>query len=489
VIEGATRLIRVAEVSKMLARSVPELPIAPSLSRKVTITETCDLAAIEVSGEAAPDRRFALLVLFGPEAHAHLLDGCTTVVVGREPPCEIVVRDSSVSRQHARFSLKNGDISVEDLDSRNGTRWRGQRVRQQKLEPGDEVQVGTARILVVATRTGDEQGADGAPVQEVGRYVIDGPLVKRLYEQVERVAKANVPVLVLGETGSGKEHVAISLHAQSSCSSGPFVVANCGAIPPSLLEATLFGHERGAFTGAVARSVGLLERASGGTLFLDEVGELTMTAQAALLRAVETQRICRVGSPVEVPIDVRFVAATHCDLDAMVQDGAFRKDLYFRLNGVKLLVPPLRERMDEIEALVHVFIERARHEWGARARTISADALDVLSGYGWPGNVRQLRHAIERAALLCAGESIEPSHLPEYVFARPVQPKEAPSLVESFTDLSLRTQVEKFEAALLEEALKRTGGSRKAAARLLRIPLRTLFRKLRVATESDECQS
>jgi len=470
----------------MLARSAPDVPIAPSLSRKITITETCDIAAIDVSGEPAADRRFALLVLFGTEAHAHLLDGCNTVVVGREPPCEIVVRDSSVSRQHARFSLTDGAMSVEDLDSRNGTRWRGQRIRQQRLEPGDEVQVGTARILVVATRTGDEQNADDAPAKENDRYVIEGPLIRRLYEDVARISRASVPVIVLGETGSGKEHVATSLHAQSNRASGPLVVANCGAIPPSLLEATLFGHERGAFTGAVTRSVGMLERASGGTLFLDEVGELTMTAQAALLRAVETQRICRVGSSTELSIDVRFVAATHCDLEAMVQDGAFRKDLYFRLNGVRLRVPPLRERLDEMDALVGVFIERARREWGVRARSISGEALGVLRAYAWPGNVRQLRYAIERAALLCGGESIEAVHLPEYVFARPLPREEALSPFESFTDLSLRAQLEKFEAALLEEALKRTGGNRKAAAKLLRIPVRTLFRKLRVAAEPGE---
>jgi len=348
------------------------------------------------------------------------------------------------------------------------------------------VQVGTARILLVATRTAGESDAEGARAQEAGRYVIDSPLMKRLYAELAQVSRANVPVIVLGETGSGKEHVATSLHARSRRSSGAFVVANCGAIPPSLLEATLFGHERGAFTGAVARSVGLLERASGGTLFLDEVGELTMTAQAALLRAVETQRICRVGSSSELPIDVRFVAATHCDLEAMVQEGAFRKDLYFRLDGVRLVVPPLRERAEEIEALVHVFIERARQEWGVRARGISADALDAIRGHDWPGNVRQLRHAIERAALLCGDEHIATSHLPEYILARPPRRKEAASLVESFTDLSFRAQVEKFERALLDEAVKRTGGNRKAAAKLLRIPLRTLFRKLRVAAESGE---
>jgi DNA-binding NtrC family response regulator len=324
--------------------------------------------------------------------------------------------------------------------------------------------------------------------QEVDGYVIASALMRRLYEELARVSRTDVPVIVVGETGSGKEHVATTLHAQSRRSSGPFVVANCAAIPPSLLEATLFGHERGAFTSAVARSVGMLERASGGTLFLDEIGELTLTAQAALLRAVETQRICRVGSSSEVPIDVRFVTATHRDLETMVQDGSFRKDLYFRLNGVTLVVPPLRERVDEIEALVRVFTEKAQRDWGARARNVSTGALDALRRYGWPGNVRQLRHAVEQAALLCQGESIAIGDLPEYVLARPPQRSQTPLLDESFTDLTFRERVEKFEIALLDEALKRAGGNRNAAAKLLGMPLRTLFRKLREAAESGGLQ-
>jgi DNA-binding NtrC family response regulator len=223
-------------------------------------------------------------------------------------------------------------------------------------------------------------------------------------------------------------------------------------------------------------------------LFLDEIGELTSTAQAALLRAVESQRISRVGSSSETPVDARFVAATHCDLEAMVEDGTFRQDLYFRLNGVKLVVPPLRERTDEIDLLVQKFVETARQEWGLRTQGVTPDAMEVLRSYAWPGNVRQLRHAIERAALLCSGEAIKTGDLPDYVFARAPSPKETPELVTGLSDLSLRDQVGKFERALIDEALRRTGGNRRAAARLLRIPVRTLFRKVRVASGAQESE-
>jgi len=450
----------------------------------VSLTETCDLLPAEVPRATASTRRYALLVFFGEETHVCLLDEGMNVVVGRESPCEIVVKDASISRQHARFSLRDGRVTVEDLDSRNGTVRNGERLRREDLEPGDEVRVGTARLVLVATRP-DERDRSGGDDSD-GDQVIASSVMKSLYEDVARVSRTNVPVLILGESGSGKEHVANALHRLGPRRDGPFVVVNCAAIPPSLLETTLFGHERGAFTGAVGRAVGMFERANGGTLFLDEIGELTSTAQAALLRAVESQKISRVGSSAETPVVARCVAATHCDLEAMVQDGTFRQDLFFRLNGVKLSVPPLRERTDEIALLVRKFVDKARREWGLRTRDVADDAMNALRAYAWPGNVRQLRHAVERAALLGKGEIVRAGDLPEYVFARASDKREAPEIVGGFSDLSLREQVSKFERALIDEALRRTGGNRRAAARLLRIPVRTLFRKVRIGSADGE---
>jgi transcriptional regulator with PAS, ATPase and Fis domain len=416
-----------------------------------------------------------------------LLEEEATVVVGRDAPCEIVVRDSSISRQHARFTMRNGEVWVEDLDSRNGTLRAGRRLQRERLEPGDEVVAGTARLVLVGTRPEHEQEQQQkSGTDAIDDHVIHNAQMKTLYEDVARISRTDVPVLILGESGSGKEHVATAVHRHGARKDGPFVIFNCAAIAPSLLEATLFGHERGAFTGAVGKSMGMFERANGGTLFLDEIGELTSSAQAALLRAVESKTICRIGASMDLPIDVRLVAATHCDLEAMVQDGTFRQDLYFRLNGIKVVVPPLRNRADEIDLLVRKFLERARREWDIRAREVHTDAMDALRVYAWPGNVRQLRHAIERAALLSKGNVIRIQDLPEYVLARDVGRKLTPDLVTDLSDLALREQLVKFERALIEEALRRTGGNRRAAARLLRIPVRTLFRKVRTAIEPND---
>jgi DNA-binding NtrC family response regulator len=294
-----------------------------------------------------------------------------------------------------------------------------------------------------------------------------------------RAAAANVPVLVLGETGVGKEHVAHALHRESPRRDRPFVVVNCAAIPASLLESTLFGHERGAFTGAAARAMGVFERASGGVLFLDEIGDLGSGAQIALLRAIETRRISRVGASLEIPVDVRIVTATHCDLEAMIEDGTFRQDLYYRLNGVALEVPPLRERQDEIAPLVQQFLLQATRDWGVRLREVTPDAMDHLRRCNWPGNVRQLRHAVERAALLATHETIGVADLPDYVVADAKPLAGAIATGPPILDLALRQHLRRYERALIEEALRRAGGNRQAAAALLRIPLRTLFRKVR----------
>src|ERR1041385_1563892 len=232
----------------------PGLPLA---ERRISLTETCDLVAPEAPRDSVADRRFALLVFSGSEARVCLLDEGMTVVLGREPPCEIVVKDSSISRQHARFSLRDGHVWAEDLDSRNGTTRGGQRIRRERLEPGDEVHAGTARLVLAATGA-PVATAPNAPLgSEDVEYVIHNAAMKRLYEDVTRVSRTNVPVLILGESGAGKEPVAGAVPRQGARRNGPFIVVNCAAIPPALLETTLFGHERGAFTGATGKSVGL----------------------------------------------------------------------------------------------------------------------------------------------------------------------------------------------------------------------------------------
>jgi transcriptional regulator with PAS, ATPase and Fis domain len=289
-------------------------------------------------------------------------------------------------------------------------------------------------------------------------------------------------VLILGETGTGKEHLATTVHAESPRRGAPFKAINCGAIPEGLTESILFGHERGAFTGADRRSKGVFDEASGGVVFLDEIGELSTPAQKVLLRVLETKKMTRVGGTTEVDADARIVAATHCDLARMVDDGTFRADLLYRLNTIVIELPPLRERLDELDPLIDLFLQDVRKEWGIEVSGIDPDAMNLLKSYPWPGNIRQLRNVIERAAIVAKDARIRPADLPHAVFGDGEPVEAAEESTEAETEIpaaGLKPLIRGYEARVIATALRRTGGSRHAAAKLLRIPLRTLFRKMK----------
>jgi DNA-binding NtrC family response regulator len=452
-----------------------------AMSRKISLTETGDLLGTwQLSAAGRSEQRFALLIFFEGEAQLRLLeDGCS-VVLGRTEPAEVTVNDPAISRQHARFRRDGDQICVEDLDSRHGTFLRGVRVKHAALGAFDEVWLGQARVVVAAT-----EAAAPVVVPAVDtEMVIRNERMRQIYQQVELAARGRLPVLVLGETGTGKEHVVRAIHRASPRRDKPLVAINCAAIAPSLLESALFGHERGAFTGANQRHIGVFERASGGVLFIDEVGDLGASAQVALLRAIETQTICRLGSSKELHVDTQIVTATHCDLEGMVEENTFRRDLYFRLNGIQLDVPPLRERLDEVEPMAQLFLSRACREWRLPRREFSPAALEALRGSAWPGNVRQLRYAVERAALLAPGRVIGEADLPDYVRAPLAPPPEVASAFGA--ELGLKQHMKRHERMLIDEALRRAGGNRQAAAKLLRVPIRTLFRKLRGPDSQDE---
>jgi DNA-binding NtrC family response regulator len=238
------------------------------------------------------------------------------------------------------------------------------------------------------------------------------PGVEEVRQLASRVAATDSSVLILGESGTGKGMVARGIHRLSSRASGPFVVVNCASIQPELLESELFGHEKGAFTGAVDRKPGLLEVADSGTLFLDEVSEMDLKAQSKLLTAVEEQAFRRVGGVRQIEVNVRLLAATHRDLEQRVRDGSFREDLFYRLNVFQLVMPPLRDRGDDVLELARHFIRELNPVLGRSVQTISSKAARALRGSHWPGNVRELRNVIERAMILCGGESLEVEHLP-----------------------------------------------------------------------------
>jgi len=298
--------------------------------------------------------------------------------------------------------------------------------------------------------------------------------MKALGELIDKIALGDISVLIQGETGTGKEVVADELHRRSRRAKRPLLKLNCAALPEQLLESELFGHERGAFTGAVVAKAGLLEEADGGSVFLDEIGEMPAATQAKLLRVIEQREIQRVGGLKPRKIDVRFIAATHRDLEAATTAGTFREDLYFRLAAVTLDVPPLRERTGEIDELVERFSEHTSRALGRAMPALSRPARAILHTHHWPGNVRELRNVIERATLLCDG-TIEPEHLP-LDRAREPTVVAVPAVVGGLDHV--RATLEVLERKAIEEALAANGGNQTAAAKMLGISRRTLTNKL-----------
>jgi DNA-binding NtrC family response regulator len=317
----------------------------------------------------------------------------------------------------------------------------------------------------------------GAP-QLVG----DDASLRKVFASLQRAASTDTTVLLEGESGTGKELFARSLHALSPRSEAPFVAINCAAIPETLLETELFGHEKGAFTGAVARKPGKFEMAHRGTLFLDEIGDLPLALQAKILRALEEKRFERVGGTVSVQVDVRLVAATNRGLRAAVAARRFREDLYFRLSVFPITVPPLRERPGDIPLLARYFVERFCRDLKKKALVLSPAALEQLQSYRWPGNVRELQNCIERAVILTEGDSILPRHL-NLSFAQPspdepVSPYARVDLTGSLSEVTRRVASE-VERLKIEETLREAGNNKGRAAELLQISYKMLLAKLK----------
>nr|HEX4318319.1 sigma 54-interacting transcriptional regulator [Kofleriaceae bacterium] len=331
-----------------------------------------------------------------------------------------------------------------------------------------ETLIGCARA---ALRTGRAPAVAPPADAPTGSALVLDPAMKRVYTLVERIADTPMTVLILGETGVGKELVCEAIHRGSSRRDRPLIKLNCAALPESLLESELFGHERGAFTGADRRKVGFFEAADGGTLFLDEIGEMPLTLQAKLLRVLERKVITRVGGTGEVATDARVIAATHRDLEVDVRGGRFRQDLLFRIGGFTLAVPPLRDRPAEILPLAEQFARDTAAEQGRGVPTLSADARDALAGYAWPGNVRELKNAIERALVL-AGDSITAVDLPDKLHdaAQRVRPIAATS--------DVRGQLAEIERAAIVAALDAEGQNQTRAARRLGLSRRALIYKM-----------
>ena len=386
------------------------------------------------------------------------------IVIGRTPTCDIVVDDETISRQHAALVVEPAHVFAEDLGSANGTSVGGV-----ALKPGERVVVLVGGMLalgdvVALLREGPDDKAER----------LDEPMPSSAHV-LDLVAPTNLPVLILGETGVGKEVIAEKIVAKSKRSAAPFVRINCAALTEALFESELFGHERGAFTSAERAKQGLLEAADHGTVLLDEIGELPLAAQAKLLRVLESGEIARVGSVVPKRVDVRFLAATNRDLAEMVEAGAFRADLLYRLDGVTIRVPPLRARKTEIPALAHALLEAACRAGERATPTVTEGAMTLLTGHDWPGNVRELRRVMERVAALCQGDSVRESDLrSQLTSATTKRDSRAPASLPE----AVKAEVETLERTRIEDALRRAAGNQTEAAKLLGISRRTLIDRM-----------
>ena len=344
----------------------------------------------------------------------------------------------------------------------------------------EEIKIVVRRTLAARRHTSAPVGDEHAPYTRAraDNLVGQSHQMAEIYTRIARVATLDTTVLIQGETGTGKELVARAIHEASARAARPFVAVDCAALPETLFESELFGHERGAFTGALSTRRGLLETSAGGTCFLDEIAELTAPLQAKLLRALQERAIRRVGGNDPIPLNVRVVAATNRDLHTLVGAGAFRDDLYYRLNVVSITVPPLRERATDIPLLAQHFLEKFAFETGRPVKRLAPDALALLAGYQWPGNVRELEHAIERAVALASSATLIADELPPHVRHEPERAPRLPAPGMTLEDVK-RWYVHK----VLDEA----GGNKLRAADLLGINRRTLYRILeRQASEDDE---
>jgi two-component system, NtrC family, response regulator AtoC len=309
-----------------------------------------------------------------------------------------------------------------------------------------------------------------------GRIVGSSRALEEILRLIDRVGPTDSTVLILGESGTGKELIAEAIHENSNRRAKPFVKLNCAAIPEALLESELFGHEKGAFTGAISRKPGKFETADGGTLLLDEIGDMTLSTQAKILRALQERELQRVGGTQTIKVDVRIIASTNKDLERAVKEGTFRDDLYFRLNVVTLQVPPLRDRREEIPELADHFLAEANTRLNRGITRLAPDALAALIEYGWPGNIRELRNMIERAVVVNDGDVLALSSFPPPI--RPVEPSATTggsARWDTLQNLTLDEKVAQLERAFVMDALARAGGVQAAAARLLGVTERSVW--------------
>jgi DNA-binding NtrC family response regulator len=422
-----------------------------------------------------------LMIVKGPDRGETIDVRTSSITLGSGQGCDVLLSDPTVSRKHLEVAPGPEGVVLRDLGSTNGSFVQGARFQELTLGFGTEVTIGKTVLKYIP----NEESIDLGPSESesYGALVGRDPKLRRLFRLLDDVAATDATVLIEGETGTGKELIAEEIHRHSPRKNGPFIVFDCGAVPDEQIESALFGHVRGAFTGAISDRRGAFEEADGGTLFLDEIGELSLAVQPALLRALDKQSVRPVGGTTYTRASVRVVAATNRNLRAEIAARQFREDLYYRVAVVRMQVPPLRERPDDIPLLVEHFIRQFRS--GGDPLQITAEDLARLRRHSWLGNVRELRNVIERACALSHGARLE---IDEALEERPAGRRSGASDIDLPFKAAKARVVDDFERSYIEALLKRHQGNLSAAARAAEIDrkhLRELLRKhgLREASE------
>jgi len=408
-------------------------------------------------------RKCRLQVAEGPDTGLELVSDKERLRVGAHAGCDLVLsEDRTASRQHCEVQSTDKGYLVVDLNSTNGTFLDGRRIERAYLSPGSRILVGQSTILFAPID--EEVTVEPDPEGQLGGMIGRSLKMRQIFGLIRKVAPMDVSIIIQGETGTGKELVARAIHELSSRRQGPLVVLDCGAIPPNLIESELFGHEKGAFTGATSSRAGAFERANGGTIFLDELGELRLDLQPKLLRVLESREVRRVGGNDVIDVDVRVVAATNRDLPKEIQAGNFREDLYFRLSVISIQLPPLRQRADDIPFILRNALADQELVAKAGKKSFTDAAMAQLQGYPWPGNVRELLNVVSHVVTLTDGPTIDVPHLPARI--RGAQKEAGLTFNEHLSFKDAKEQLlEAFEREYLGQLLKRCEGNVSRAAR------------------------
>jgi DNA-binding NtrC family response regulator len=457
-------------------------------------------------------RRCKLVVIRNGEPHEYVFDK-DVITIGAMEDNDIVIDDETVSRNHCRISLDRDSYIIADLDSTNGTFVNRVRVREAYLRPDCTVTLGKTEIRFMPV----DENLRIVPSDKdrFGEMIGRNAKMREIYAILEKIAPTDATVIIEGETGTGKEVVARTIHQQSRRREGPFIVFDCGAVPENLIESELFGHEKGSFTGAITTRQGVFEMGNGGVVFMDELGELNKDLQPKLLRVLEQREVRRVGGSRSIRVDVRIIAATNRKLEEEVKAGRFREDLFYRLSVVRVVLPPLRERKEDIPLLVQHFLDTCNFNKDGKGErkvtSVSSSVWDHLAAYDWPGNVRELLNVVERAVSFADTSVFEVRDLPDHIARLPVvaraprvpsgvpekrasaEPDALEDEVGAEIDLSEFKEakekwVSKFERAYVYELLKKNGMNISHAASEANIDrkyFRKLMKKYGISTDAD----